>query len=114
MKTIGAGSVFVTTLLASLSPQMLNAQAARQTTISRARLERVLGGGQRGPIRIVRPAGVADVAHGADSVRIAPGEFVFRKTADTASRIARIGDTNTRPGIGPLRPSVRGAEHAAF
>jgi hypothetical protein len=113
MKKLGSVSALVIAMVLLVSPHLANAQAARQTTISRARLERVLGG-RRAPIRVVTPAGVADLAHNADSVRLAPGEFVFQKLADTASRIARTGDTTTRPGVSPLTPSVRGANHAAF
>jgi hypothetical protein len=75
---------------------------AGQKTISRARLDEVLG---RSPasIRVVRKTGVSDLQADAGSVGIAPGDFVFRKMSDTARRI-RNPAIETRPG--PHRPVV--------
>jgi hypothetical protein len=84
------------------------AQNQRPAAISREHIERVLGA-QPG-LRVVRATGPSDLARVPDSVKIAPGEFVFRKTADTA---ARVGKTpNGRPSA-VLHPSIRGTEKAA-
>jgi hypothetical protein len=84
------------------------AQNQRPAGISREHIERVLGA-QPG-LRVVRATGPSDLARVPDSVKIAPGEFVFRKTADTA---ARVGKTpNGRPSA-VLHPSIRGTEKAA-
>lgn len=82
---------------------------AATTTLSRARIERVLGGTTAASgtttaattaaapsIRVVRPTGVVELPR--DSVRIAPGEFVFRKTADTARRVAVRTTIHPTPG----------------
>jgi len=91
--------------------QSSGAQTQRPA-ISRQHLERVLG--ERPGVRLVRPSGVSDLGRTPDSVKIAPGEFLFRKTADTAHRVVwrtagAIKDTN--PVV--LHPSVVGAEKAA-
>jgi hypothetical protein len=84
------------------------AQNQRPAAISREHIERVLGA-QPG-LRVVRATGPSDLARVPDSVKLAPGEFVFRKTADTA---ARVGKTpNGRPSA-VLHPSIRGTEKAA-
>src|SRR3954447_22368773 len=59
-----------------------------QRTISRDRLDQVLG--KSAAVRVVRSSGVSDLAPNAASVGINPGEFVFRKTSDTARRAARV------------------------
>jgi hypothetical protein len=63
--------------------------ASAQRTISRGRLEQVLGR-SASSIRVVRPTGVTDLGANATSVGIQPGEFVFRKMSDTAQRGARV------------------------
>jgi len=59
-----------------------------QRTISRGRLDQVLG--RSAGIRVVRPTGVSEVSANASSVGINPGEFIFRKTSDTAKRSAIV------------------------
>jgi hypothetical protein len=89
------------------------AQTSRPATISRERLQRVLGG-PRAPLRVVRSTGVSDLAPTVDSVRIVPGEFVFRKTADTARRVRSGNGPRPTPGDATvLEPSVRGIDKAA-
>src|SRR4051812_21666157 len=97
--------VVIAALVCVSTTQHAGAQA-RGKTITRAQLERVLGG-QRAPIRVVRTAGVADLAGNADSVHLAPGEFVFRKMGDTARRVERANAAS------PLQPSVRDLSKAA-
>ena len=62
--------------------------AGAQHTISRGRLDQVLG--KSAAIRVVRPSGVTDVSPNAGSVGINPGEFVFRKMSDTATRTTHV------------------------
>jgi hypothetical protein len=84
-------------------------QGTRSATISRARLQQVLG--HSAELRVVRASGVTDLAASAASVTVAPGEFIFRKMSDTARRIAREaapvqsapshGGTETPPSPAP-------------
>lgn len=104
---------------------------AATTTLSRARIDQVLGGPAAGTragtragttvgtagaaaatastpaIRVVRPTGVVELPRDS-AVRIAPGEFVFRKTADTARRVAARTPIHlppsTTPGSTPSPP----------
>jgi hypothetical protein len=62
--------------------------AGAQRTISRGRLDQVLGKSTN--IRVVRPTGVSDLSPSAGSVGINPGEFVFRKMSDTARRATHV------------------------
>jgi hypothetical protein len=68
-------------------------QIGARTTISRERLERVLGGSRAATIRVVRPEGVTTVPTASDSVRIVPGELIFSKMSDTAHRVAMAVST---------------------
>ena len=63
--------------------------AGAQRTISRGRLEQVLGRSATS-IRVVRSTGVSDLGANAASVDVRPGDLVFRKMADTAKRGARV------------------------
>jgi hypothetical protein len=63
--------------------------AGAQRTISRGRLEQVLGRSATS-IRVVRPTGVSDLGANAASVDVRPGDLVFRKMADTAKRGTRV------------------------
>lgn len=63
-----------------------------QTAISRQRIEQVLGG-STAAIRVVRPSGVTVLPSATDSVRIVPGELIFRKMSDTAHRIVMAAST---------------------
>src|SRR5205823_3850223 len=63
--------------------------AGAQRTISRGHLEQVLGRSP-GAIRVVRPTGVSDLGANEAAVGIRPGEFVFRKMADTAKRGGKV------------------------
>jgi hypothetical protein len=88
------------------------AQAQRATAIKRATIDRVLG--PQAGIRVVRSTGVSELGRMPDSVKIAPGEFVFRKTADTARRIEWKTPNATKDTQAVvLHPSVRGADNAA-
>ncbi len=69
-------------------PPQTNARMA----ISREQLVRVLGGSTAG-LRVVRPTGVTDVPAATDSVRIVPGELIFRKMSDTAHRVVMTAST---------------------
>lgn len=71
--------------LIALALSCTSTLADAQHTISRGRLEQVLGK-SAASIRVVRAAGVSDLAANASSVGIRPGEFVFRKMSDTAKR----------------------------
>jgi len=88
--------------VASVIVRGAEAQRARGATIDRARIAKVLG--PEPGLRIVRATVPSDLTHVPDSVKIAPGDFLFRKTADTAKR-------TTQAGV--LRPKVRGADNAA-
>jgi hypothetical protein len=87
------------------------AQNPRTAAVSRRTLERDLGGA-KGGLRVVRASGISDLARTPDSVKIAPGEFVFRKMADTASRVERKTPTATKDTLA-LVPSIRGIDKAA-
>lgn len=71
----------------------------RSTTIDRSRLERVLGG-SADSLRLVRPTGVTTVPRAADSVRIVPGDFIFRKMSDTARQVSRRENLSVHPAPG--------------
>jgi len=92
------------------------AQTQRSKAISRETIERALGGRQG--LRVVRASGVFDLGGTPDTVKVAPGEFLFRKMADTAERVAAATTTTGRSG-GPrptaqiLRPSVPDLDAAA-
>jgi hypothetical protein len=75
-------------------------RAGAQRTVSRARLDEILGK-STASIRVVRTTGVSDLRSDAGSVGLVPGDFVFRKMADTARRIrnpAVSAQPNVRPG----------------
>ncbi|MDB4883219.1 MAG: hypothetical protein JWL95_1985 [Gemmatimonadetes bacterium] len=74
------------------------------TSISRSRLQQVLG--PAAALRVVRASGVTDLAPSAPSVSVAPGEFVFRKMADTARRIARGPADSSNAGKSPVTYSM--------
>src|SRR5438046_980819 len=57
-------------------------RATAQKTISRGRLDEVLGK-STASIRVVRTTGVSDLRPDASSVGIRPGDFLFRKMSDT-------------------------------
>ncbi|MEO6526574.1 MAG: hypothetical protein ABIP93_08115 [Gemmatimonadaceae bacterium] len=69
------------------APTTATSAAAGSTRISRTRIQQILG--PSAALRVVRESGVTDVAPSAASVSLRPGEFVFRKMADTARRIGR-------------------------
>src|SRR6266550_2250388 len=73
-------------------------QVNARTAISRARVEQILGGSRAAAIRVVRPSGVTTVPTATDSIRIVPGDLIFRKMSDTAHRIAI---TATLPAASP-------------
>ena len=75
-------------LASALFAHDAGAQARSTTTISRARLQQILG--SSAAVRVVRASGVTDLAPGAASVTVAPGELVFRKMADTARAVRRL------------------------
>jgi hypothetical protein len=91
-------------------------RATAQKTISRARLDEVLGR-STSSIRVVRTTGVSDLRSDAGSVGIGPGDFVFRKMADTARRIrnpaieTRPNGRRGAPGTAPA-PAPPGAANA--
>src|SRR3954468_2755205 len=72
-------------------------QRAASTTISRARLQQVLGASTA--LRVVRASGVTDLSPSAAAVTVAPGEFVFRKMSDTARRVARPSPHSPSSGV---------------
>src|SRR5687768_4908132 len=63
-------------------------QTITSATIDRSRIDRVLGGPDTA-LRVVRPSGATTVPQAADSVRIKPGEFIFRKTSSSAIKLNR-------------------------
>jgi hypothetical protein len=79
--------------------QPAGTRVTAQKTISRARLDEVLGR-STASIRVVRTTGVSDLKSDAGSVGLVPGDFVFRKMSDTARRI-RNPAIETRPGPRP-------------
>jgi hypothetical protein len=84
--TLGLASV--PTLVEPQAPPT-TARAA-QKTISRARLDEILGRSTTSSpaaIRVVRATGVTDLGASTNVVGIAAGDFVFRKMSDTARRI---------------------------
>ena len=81
------------------------AQTARGASIKRERIVKILG--PETGLRVVRGTGPSDLARVPDSVRIAPGDFLFRKFADSATRVPKKGQT-----VMP-HPSVQGADNAA-
>jgi len=88
------------------------AQKPRVTAINRQHLDKVLG--PQPGLRVVRANGPSDLTRVPDTVKIAPGEFVFRKTADTARRV-QWKTPNARPDTQALvlHPTIRGVEKAA-
>jgi hypothetical protein len=100
---LGALSVVVPVGAPALQPPA--AAPRQQATITRARLDRVLGSptaDSGSGLRVVRASGVSDLAAAAPAVRLAPGEFVFRKMGDTARRVAAA---DTGLGTPAVRPS---------
>ncbi|MFN2397763.1 MAG: hypothetical protein ABR543_03810 [Gemmatimonadaceae bacterium] len=93
--TVAESSVF---LSVTDQPAGSRPQVTSRTAIGRARLERVLGGSSE-PLRVVRADGVTNISRAADSVRIVPGEFIFRKMDDTAQLVVAGAVT---PGVGPV------------
>ena len=81
------------------------AQTPRGASIKRDRIVKILGA--EPGLRVVRGTGPSDLGRVPDSVRIAPGDFLFRKTADTATRVPKNGQA-----VMP-HPSVQGADRAA-
>jgi hypothetical protein len=94
----------------SLFVRGAEAQTPRGAAIKRERLTKLLGA--EPGIRVVRATGPSDLARVPDSVKIAPGDFLFRKTADTAGRVDQ--KTTSGPQAGVLRPSVRDEKAATF
>lgn len=82
----------------------LSGQRPRGAAIKRDRLARILG--PEPGLRFVGPNGPSDLTRVPDSVRLSPGDFLFRKTADTAHRIRDAQSV-------VLRPSIRHADNAA-
>jgi hypothetical protein len=78
----------------------LQTPAAPLKTLSRERIEQVLGR-SAAELRVVRASGVSSLSPAATSVGIAPGEFVFRKMADTAKRVTAVASPDTRPAGDP-------------
>lgn len=78
-------------------------QVAATKSISRTRLQQMLGGSDAS-IRVVRASGVSDLPPSASAATIAPGEFVFRKMSDTARRITT---PSTGSPVGSQRPVVQ-------
>ena len=86
------------------------APAQRATAIRRETIDRVLG--SHPGVRIVRASGVSDLGRVPDSVKLVAGEFLFRKTADTAARIVRkTGSAADTQAV--VHPNVRDADKAA-
>jgi hypothetical protein len=82
---------------AAQSPATTTAQrAATQTIISRARLDQILGK-SGASVRVVRSTGVSDLRNDVSSVAIVPGDFVFRKMADSARQVRRPPATPSIP-----------------
>jgi hypothetical protein len=79
------------------------AQTPRGAAIKRERVVKILGAGPG--LRVVRATGSSDLAQVPDSVKIAPGDFLFRKMADTANRVTQAA---------VLHPSVRADRAATF
>jgi hypothetical protein len=79
---------------ASTSPAPRTAGAS-VTTIDRARITRILGG-PAANIRLSDATGVTDVPRNADSVAIAPGDFLWNKSSDSARVVMK--SSVTMPG----------------
>jgi hypothetical protein len=115
LATPAAGVATTTTTPAATQPPpppQPPQQRPAAKTISRARLESVLGGGAAAKISVVRAAGeVATLPPTRDSVTIRPGEIVLRKTSDTALRVA-ARTTVTHGATGhPLPPGPGDTAH---
>ena len=77
-----------------------SAQPPASVTLTRDRLAHLLGDAPRADssgLRVVRAGGVTDLAAAAPAVRLAPGEFVFRKMGDSAHRVGATADGPTAP-----------------
>jgi hypothetical protein len=96
----------VALVVGALFARRAESQKPRVAAIDRKHLERVLGSGPG--LRIVRATGPADLTRVPDSVKIAPGEFVFRKMSDTGTRVET---KNAQAAV--LRPSIRNIDKAA-
>src|SRR5687768_13114440 len=99
-----------------LAPPFLEARAQSTavirstTTVSRARVDAVLGPSRTtvSDIRVVRRSGATEVTRGAASVQLAPGDFVFRKSSDSARRV--VAPTAAAPGAAPVPRLPPGAK----
>jgi hypothetical protein len=83
------------TAFAQSSTTATASRAATQKIVSRARLDEILGK-SGAAVRVVRSTGVSDLRDDVGSVAIVPGDFVFRKMADSARQIRR---SPTTPGV---------------
>lgn len=76
--------------------------------IPRARLNQILGGAGA-TIRVVRASGVRDLPASAAAVSIVPGDFIFRKMADSAVKVpagrSPASGSPTTPNPAPVNPA---------
>ncbi|MBC7790169.1 MAG: hypothetical protein H7Z74_09505 [Anaerolineae bacterium] len=83
------------------SPALQSQRAAtRVRPFDRARIERVLGSAaasDTSPLKIVNPAGVELVAQSADTIRVAAGDFIFRKIG--AGVVRDTARSSPEPGL---------------
>ncbi|MDP9178286.1 MAG: hypothetical protein M3O61_11455 [Gemmatimonadota bacterium] len=98
--TLAPGAATATVAPAFQPPPAPRHPTSARTAISRARLERILGG-PSAAIRVIRPSGVTNLPTATDSVRIVPGDLIFRKMSDTAHRIVATASTGTLPAASP-------------
>jgi len=97
--TLGVAHMLVASLAGAQSTAVRRPTTLRQTptaaTISRARLERVLGA-STADIRVVRETGVSDLPRSQGTVSVRQGDFVFRKLSDTATRVRATATADAR------------------
>ena len=92
---VAATGVAPATARAGQPATTARAQPRPAVTLTRERLDQVLGAPPRpdsSGVRVVRASGVTTLAPAAAAVRLAPGEFVFRKMGDTARAAAAPPD----------------------
>ena len=129
MQVIGRSLVVAAALALGSIPERSSAQPPpgstvlatpqrTSTAIDRRRITSILGASDTS-LRVVRPSGTATVPQATDSVRIRPGEFIFRKTAEAPRRISRAsiaaGAVDSRgiaePGVTPGVPEPAPVEN---
>ena len=110
MQTFARVAAIVGAMALSLPVLQARAQSTavrRATTpVSKARIDALLGPAttRASAVRVVRPSGAIESQVGDTGVKVAPGDFIFRKTSDTVRRVAL---PNTPPAPGSRLPQNR-------